>query len=207
MKKIITIIIPSLIFLFPTFLFADTDWSFYKEDEGITSYTRKPVDFPVEEAYGEGYVNASLEVVAESMTDLEKYFKYFKMVKKAYIAEILPDGSKVVYTHIGMPWPVWDRDTVALYRVVREKDKITIITTAFAEYKKIPVMEKIIRMTEMKDVYTLTRSGDKTLLKIQSRANPAGDIPKTIINNLVGSGPINTIKAIRNMLKDFNKIK
>lgn len=188
-------------------LYADTDWTFYKEEDGITSYTRKLDDFPVEEAYGEGYVNATLEVVSESMTDLEKYFKYFKMVKKAYIAENLPDGSKVVYTHIGMPWPVWDRDTVALYKVIREKDKITIITTGIREYPKIPAREKIIRMTEMKDVYVLTRNGDKTLLKIQSRANPAGDIPKTIINNLVGSGPINTIKAIRNMLKDYNKIK
>ncbi len=207
MNKFFIIIIPCLIILFSPYLYSDTDWTFYKEDEGITSYTRKPVDFPVEEAFGEGYVNASLEVVAESMTDLEKYFKYFKMVKKAYIAEILPDGSRVVYTHIGMPWPVWDRDTVALYRVLREKDKITIITTAFESYPKIPPNEKIIRMTQMKDVYTLTRSGEKTLLKIQSRANPAGDIPKGLFNNLVGSGPINTIKAIRDMLKDYKKIK
>jgi hypothetical protein len=207
MKKTRMAIITALVLIFSSQLFSEPEWQFYKEDEGIKSYTRKPADFPVEEAYGEGYVNASLEVVAESMTDLEKYFKYFKMVKKAYIAEVLPDGSKVVYTHIGMPWPVWDRDTVALYRVVREKDKITIITTAYNPYPKIPPKEKIIRMTEMKDVYTLTRSGERTLLKIISRANPAGDIPKTIINNLVGSGPINTIKAIRNMLKDYKKIK
>jgi hypothetical protein len=207
MKKTFRVILPALVLIFSSQLYSEQEWIFYKEDEGIISYTRKPVDFPVEEAYGEGYVNASLEVVAESMTDLEKYFKYFKMVKKAYIAEIFPDGSKIVYTHIGMPWPVWDRDSVALYKVVREKDKITIITTAFDSYPKIAPKDKIIRMTEMKDVYTLIRSGEKTLLKIHSRANPAGDIPKSIFNNLVGSGPINTIKAIRNMLNDYKKLK
>ena len=192
--------------LFCVQVFAEEGWIFCKEEDGIKTYTRKVENFPVDEAYGVGVVDADLETVSAFMTNLEAYFKYFKMVKKAYIADRLKDGTLIVYTHIAMPWPVWDRDTIAEYRVVREKDRVTIITTAIPTYPNIaPPGEKIIRMTDVKDVYVLTRQGDKTLLSIRSKADPAGDIPKSIINNLIGSGPINTITAIRNMLKDNKK--
>lgn len=206
-----TLLTIAILTLMPFSLKAEELWSLKKDSAGIKVYTQAIQDSDLIFYKGVTDIEAPIEVVEEVINDYVSYSQWYWQCSESRVLQSDPDkGSMVFYVRIHPGWPVSDRDMV-LYTTKLNDSKTGSVTYTIDSIQNALVSEQAetVRVTVFEGGWTLTTIGkNKTNVVYGCKVDPAGSIPKAIVNMNSIDAPFNSLKNLREMVKKdkYNKL-
>ncbi len=186
-----------------TNLGAQEEWRMVKNSDGIRVFTRPLADSSLDEFKGVAMINASLEVVAELIRDVNAQPEWMADCIEARVVKKYSDEDMLVYNVTRAPWPVSNRDVVVRSRgrVDPKSGKVSITFKAVDE-PSVPKKSGHVRITDLLGQWHLKKEGDdKTSVVYIIRANPGGSIPASIANMTSKNIPHRTLLNMKKMVQ------
>jgi len=179
----------------------EQDWELKKETKEIKVYTRDYKDSNIKEFKAIVTVKASVSKVKSIIDDVENSPKWMYEMEQMKVIKKY-NGKVLTYSEIKTPWPMDNRDIVAESSWDTLTDN-SLKCTITAKPEQYPEQDNITRIREA-DGYWLLTPLDNNTTKVTYRfyANPAGGLPKWIINLFIVDGPFETLKNLRQVSQD-----
>lgn len=174
------------------------DWQLKKEESGIQVYTRSGEGFDLDEFKGETILNHSIKDIVSVLKSVGTHSEWIANCTKA---ELLKNrGDKMwVYSVTAAPFPVSDRDGIAVFYFQPIKDGMRVRLEGAADY--LPEKEDFVRIPFLKGFWLLeTRGENKTKITYQVHADPGGSIPTWLANATAVNNPLETLKNLSDYL-------
>jgi len=115
----------------------------------------------------------------------EPEWKKMENTVKSFTVVEYVDGigtkAKVCYQVNSLPWPISDRDTVALWTMFEEDDKYYFVATSVTHPDK-PENSKLVRNTLVLGLYMIEPGDGGTEVTRMIHINPNGSLPNAIVN-------------------------
>lgn len=196
-KRMAIFIFLSLIFSGSLFA-ADENWRLRKDENGIKVFTRKVEGSPILEFKGVMTADVPPDVAVDFYLDGARYTEWFYRCSEARVLEVRPEG-KVFYYVMEMPWPVSDRDSVYLARMLSDKGDVIIRLSALKDL--YPLQPGKVRVSELKTEWRFRSIvGGKTEISFQQHTSSDGHIPPALVNTLSVNMPLKTLQKMRTLL-------
>lgn len=198
-------------------VYAD-NWRLDKEEGGIKIYTRAIQGSSIREIKGEVLINSSLDSVLAVFKDIPQFTRWQYKNTKAWLLEERGIAECYHYQNLTMPFPVKDRDMIIHSQVTQLGENIKIVSSSantFCDNSTLKACEAIkqsknvmITRLQGEHLFTPQKEGGVKLVWRQ-HAEPAGKIPKWLVNQLLIDVPFNTLKNLRKQvkLKKYQKAK
>lgn len=184
----------SLLFFLP--LSAQEDWSLKKDKDDIKIYT-KSVDSSKIKAYKAVMtVESTLEKVKETIIDGDQLHTWNYKALDSKLIKISSENTRIIWMALDLPWPLRNRDFVALLTLNRiSTNAIRIdISVASDQYE---IQEDYLRMNNFKGYWLLEEQGNKVKITQQMYGDPGGSLPSWFINSTVTRAPYYNFIALR----------
>ncbi|MEQ1747374.1 MAG: START domain-containing protein [Saprospiraceae bacterium] len=176
-------------------------WIFKKEKSGIKVYYRKTSD--IHEMKLATTLEASLSGVAQMLDEVPYFTKWGYKISEARLVKRISPSEMIYYARVDFPWPLNDRDLVLHTKLVQDPENRIITATSTAEPIHVPEVDGIIRMKKVHTRWTVRPGASKHLeLEYYLYSDPGGSLPNWVINLALDMGPRETIKRMREMLKE-----
>ena len=169
-------------------------WVFVKEDHGIRVFTNKSPESPVKEVKVEMLMHTTLSALIALIKDVKNQHKWVYANKTADILKSVNNYSWVFYGQSEAPWPVSDRDMVALTSL--HQDSVTKVVTSVSVGSPdfIPEVENFVRVPHLNSSWTFTPKGSgNVLVEFVLKIDLGGNIPCWLVNLAIAKGPHSTI--------------
>lgn len=190
----------------PSIAFAGGKWVTITKEAGITVTNRREKDRQFPTFRGTGRVKHNIFDVFATISDANRNKEWMHQCVGSKLLKQVDDKTRIIYNRTDAPWPVKDRD-------VTLRAKLNIITPQ----KEIKIRFRAIKtglMGEVKDVvrmpvleghwYLVAMGEDKTLVEYQVNADPAGELPDWLVEQVSKDLPLHTL---RNLRKQVSKTK
>jgi len=190
-----------LLFLLGESAGASADWQLAAEEEGITVYTREVESSPVKQFKASMKVAANLASVLAVMLDSEACPEWVYRCQDAKILQRNGFGDTYVYRTIDLPWPVSDRDIV-MHKMVSQDPETRAITIKNTSAPDFTPRTKLVRIVVSESEYRLEPLEDGGVRVTWTQlSDPAGFIPKALVNSMIVTSPLSTLKNLREMVQ------
>lgn len=179
---------------------ASDGWIFKHEKEGIKVYYRKTAD--VHELKLITSLKVGLSGLVTLLSEVDNYPKWGYKVSESRELNKVSEWETYYYSRIDFPWPMDDRDIVVRSRM--EQDPVTrrITATSVSVPDYLPVNKGVVRMHNARTSWTLLPGlGGWTYVEYYIYSDPGGSLPDWLINMALDVGPRETIKNIRNFIR------
>ncbi len=182
------------------------EWKKVRESEGIVGWSRTNSLSSVDEVRAEGIINAPVPVVEAILRHTPAMKQFMFMCTDAYGIE--PAGYKNtkdsyhVYFSQGLPWPFEDR--YGLGRIDWMLDKsipgALVVKCNTVNVPFTPPKKNMFRMPIGDVTWLLVpAANNSTKLTYQVLADPAGNLPSSIVSMLMKNVGVTTLKNIRKL--------
>ena len=202
MNRLIGVITVFLLF-FAANLGAQEEWRLVKNSNGIRVFTRPLANSSLDEFKGAAVINASLEVVAELIRDVDAQPEWMADCIEARIVKKFTEEDMLVYNVTRAPWPVSNRDVVVRSsgKIDTKSGRVSVTFKAVNE-PSVPHKSGHVRITDLLGQWHLKKAGDdKTGVVFIIRANPGGSIPASIANMTSKNIPYRTLMNMKKMVQ------
>jgi hypothetical protein len=174
-------------------------WENIRNDGGI-SVSRKVVPgSPFVAFRGEGDVNAPLLAVADVLADVPHETEWMDSVREARILRKVSDTEYIMYSHLGTPPTLTDRDLVADVRISIDNAGHTLTVTMQSVDDALAPHTDYVRaqITESRFTLRANPDGSSTHVLAEIHCDPRGNLPGWVVNFVQRSWGYNTIQALR----------
>ncbi len=179
------------------------EWKLKKQADGLKVYLRDAENSNIKEVKIETTFDASLSSVIAVLKDVPAYSKW---IYKCSTAERLEPGtstSGVYYCGIDFPWPLSDRDFIARSKIRQDSKTKHVFIDVRCVPTYLPEKDGFVRIEKLDIQYEfIPLSDNKVKMNYRLHSDPGGALPAWLINLAVDNGPVNTIKGMREMLKE-----
>ena len=177
-------------------------WSFAKEVDGITLYTRTVQDSPVKAVKAVMVVDGSPGVAAALIMDPASSPEWIFGVESTEVVKSEGPDEIWVRALIDLPWPLSDRDNVNQMKLLRSADNGGIVIEMINRPKARAIEEGVIRMPVAEGRWLLKPS-DPSHVEITQEymVDPGGEVPDWVLDLFTLKGPIATFKQMRHMMQ------
>lgn len=188
-------------------LSAESGWGEpVREQAGIRVYTRPVAGSAFKAFRGEVTLTTSLDSVLALLNDVPACVDWLHQCQSARLLEEVNFQQRYFYQASNMPFPVKDRDYVLLATLSIHEDRQGVRLHLEAHPEYLPAT-KALRIRQISGFYDLTRSqddnGNETVVVVwEQHVDPAGDIPKWLVNLLLVDIPYNSLRDFRELLQD-----
>ncbi len=179
------------------------------KEEGISIFLKKTKDFPVKSFKGTMKTKSRLSSIVALLDDTDVYPRFLHNCKSATNVKQLSSNETYKYIVTSMPWPVVNRDMVAHSVLTQNSQNKQIEIKLNAISGLVPLKNNMVRIKTMRGRWLITpllnSVGDDTgekLVEYEMNLDPAGKIPKWLVNTLVVEIPFNTLKNMRSLLRN-----
>ncbi len=197
-----------LAFIFSTTLvFAQTDegWNLALSKKGIDVYTRKPANAKMKEFKAETHLNAAPDKILTVILDAENYKNWMANVEEGQLIKKENDSTYLIHSAVGMPWPFDDRYEITRTVVLTDSLPNTIICKVTVLKENIEGFEENENDVRIVDGYGYWRLEDDgnggTNVIYSFYADPAGNLPKGIVNMFIEESPYKTLLNLKSMVE------
>jgi len=154
-----------------------------------------------------GRVNASILKILSVIHDVNSYGKWVPRNRETRILRRVSDTELIFYQANKGFWPVSDRDFVGR-AVLRPDEKNKIVTMVVRNIPGArPVYSGRVRMPRVHSIWTLKSLGkNKTLVNLYVYADPAGWLPKWIVNWASKDVPFDLIRNLRRRVTQVDRV-
>ena len=204
MKYVLKPILCSVLFLlfFSGTIPIQNDWRFWKDTGGVHIYYMEIPNSNLKSVKMKTIFDASLSSIVEALKDVNEYPKW---VYKATYSKTLftySPNDVVYYNYIDFPWPLQDRDIAVQSKITQDFNTKIVRSVSFAKWDAAPFKKDVVRIQEFNSVWTFTPlPNGKVDGEYVFRSNPGGVIPTWLVNFGLDEGPLKTISAFKEMLK------
>ena len=199
----------SLCLIFSLPVYAD-NWRLDKDSNGIKIYTRAIQGSKIREIKGEVLLESSLDSALAVFNDIPQYPHWYHKNTKAFLLQERNIAEHYHYQNIVMPFPVTDRDMIIHSKITQEGNNIRVVSRSadtFCDKSTLSVCNTIkksknIMVTRLQGTHLFTpqKEGGVKLVWRQ-HVEPAGKIPKWLVNQLLVDVPYKTLKNLKKQLK------
>jgi len=136
------------------------------------------------------------------MTNHDKSCEWLADCVEYKMFEKISDTKNYVYFVQGAPWPVSDRDMIALSEASQNPETFEVSIIMKAEPDKLPLTEDNIRIPQLSAHWRIIpKSETKTEIIYEGHGDPGGSIPNWLANAVVIDTPYKTLKALNKRLR------
>ncbi len=182
--------------------FAKSTWVLSKHSNGIKVYVRDTPGSVIKSFKGEVTVNATLTALVALIDDTKVYPQFFYQCKSAQNIKQVGNNQSYKYITTGMPWPVKDRDTIVHSVISQNKKTKQVEVKMKAAPTLMPIKSGRIRIKKMSGRWLLIPMGKSTKVIYEMTVDPAGSLPKWLVNTMSTDMPFNTLKNLRTLIKN-----
>jgi hypothetical protein len=176
----------------------DGAWEVLRSEAGIQVARREVQGSPFVAFRGEGDVRAPLLAVADVLVDIPHENQWMDSVRDARILRKVSDSEYVMYSHIGTPSPLTDRDFVADVRVAIEPSGRALTVDMRSVDDDAAPRTDYVRGLLTGSTFTLRANADgSTHVVAEIHCDPKGNVPAWAMNFFQRSWGYNTIQSLR----------
>ncbi len=169
------------------------DWELKKNEHNIKVYTRKVSTSDFKELQCKTTVKASLSSVISLLTDAGAYTHWVYACTQSYRFKHVGKTESWTYQRFKAPWPVADRDVVAVGKIVQDKKTKIVILKSEAVSGIIPEKKDVVRIKKFHSSYTLIpKQGGFVEIHFEMGSEPGGIVPAWLVNMVAVKGPFET---------------
>jgi hypothetical protein len=183
-------------------------WALKNEKEGVKVYYKNSSN--IQEIKLITSINSSMSGMVQLFSEVDLYPKWgYKIIEARLLHRVSPT-EMYYYSKIDFPWPMSDRDIIMHSKMTQDpvSKKIVAISVAMPDY--LPVNKDVVRIRNANTNWTIFPGTNGWLYsEYYIHSDPGGSIPTWLINLAIDVGPRETIKSIRNILKDpkYQRVK
>ena len=176
-------------------------WKLKKEADGLKVYLRNSENSDIKEVRIETIFDASLSAIITVLKDIPAYPEWIYKCSRAERLEPGTNTSSVYYCEIDFPWPLSDRDFIAKSSLRQDPGNKHVYIDVKAAPEHLPEKDGIVRIELLNIYYEFIPLPDNRVqMNYRLHSDPGGALPAWLVNLAVDSGPVNTIKGMREML-------
>lgn len=182
-------------------------WEKYDQIGPITMYQREFPATSVLAFRAQGLLDARMDLLLSVVRDTSRKLEWMDRIKEARIVQVVePDPSRhvrVEFNHIGLPWPLQDREFVFRTQVeVVEAERAVKVRISDEGTSEIGTAPGRVRGELLGGffIFKPIEGGQKTWVDVMAHADPKGGIPKLFVNLVARSWPHKTLKALQSQL-------
>jgi hypothetical protein len=185
-----------------TFAVADEagpGWETIRNDAGIQVSRKVVPGSPFVAFRGEGDVDAPLLAVADVLVDVPHETDWMDSVREARILRKVSDTEYVMYSHLGTPPTMSDRELVADVKVSIDADRHALTVDMHSVDDPAAPHTDYVRavITESSFVLRANPDGRSTHVVAEIHCDPKGSIASWVVNLFQRSWGFNTLKSLR----------
>ncbi len=176
-----------------------SDWQWVRDQDGIRVATR-PGQHGIQEVLAETAVKTRLSAFVALLNDLDANPKWVTHSKGVVLLEKPSATSDLIYTQFDLPWPARDRDMVTLSRWMQDEHGVLYLTLEDAGHR-VPPQGGFVRMKHVSGQWSLSPGEDgQVQIRYQGHADPAGDLPHWLVNDMAAKSLFETFQQLRRQL-------
>ena len=187
-----------------------SNWRLDHDENGIKVYTRAIQDSRIREIKGIVTIDASLATVLAVYNDFTSYPRWNHQCKKAMLLEQLSALERYSYQDYNMPFPLKDRDLILHSVVSGSKDRVLIKTMAAADFCKESALPGCKTIQQSSNIMIALSQSEHEFIPLTEggvritwthHVEPAGSVPKWLVNSSLIDVPYNTLDKLRTQVK------
>jgi len=201
-----TIFIYLIFLIVPFSLFAQKDWVFKKEKNGIKIYNRHSDISRLDDIKVEVDLPGNIFQLADILSDVEKYPQWAYATKICELVKKINSREFIYYSEIEVPWPATNRDFYANFKVSVDSAARTlnVVSIGMKDYK--PANKNLVRIPLSKGQWTITTISEKKIhLVYILQLDPGGSVPTWVLNLFITKGPLETFENLKRRMEGLNK--
>jgi len=177
-----------------------------KNSDNIKAYVEKGPSSQLKKVKVETVVEASLSELISIIKDAGNHKEWVFMNENAEIIEDMGCKWKY-YGTTDLPWPVYNRDIVTNVSLVQDTIDYSVTIVSISNPDYLCQYEDYIRVRHLITKWTLNPIGNGTVhILFEMEIDPGGNIPIWLVNMAVSRGPLKTMEAFIEKVKE-NKHK
>ncbi|MGL4368217.1 MAG: START domain-containing protein [Spirochaetota bacterium] len=199
--------------LFPCLVSAGSGWNLIKDSDGIQVYNKEIDGSDIKEFKAVAVIDSPIEVIFEVMADVPAGTRWIdncienrivKNIGDTVVAKDKVYSKNLVYSAIGAPFPVKNRDLVVETETKWDINARSVfIGFHAAADPAVPVSSRFVRITELKGSWSFESIDNvRTRAVYQVKQNPGGYLPSFMVNYANKEIPYKTIMGLRKIAKD-----
>jgi hypothetical protein len=189
-----------LFMLFFTALIAHAqtfDWKKASEKEGIVVYTSSVKGSSLKAYRAETEVRSTLSALVALITDVENFSNWMPRTANPKLIKGTRENY-IYYIETPAPWPVQNRDAVSEVTVKQDSKTLKVRIDFQSTTGHVPPREGFLRIPHSKGLWELTpRPNGLVRIVYQAHADPGGQIPAWLSNQVVTETPFEALKNLR----------
>jgi len=200
MKSIVAL---HILLLLPAVSFAQADWEFRKERQGIKIYTRDVAGSVMKATRAETVFDAPVGNCISVLKDVDRFTTLFPSCMYAERISDLGDTVQTQYMRLKAPWPVANRDYAFKYifRTGDTKGAVKVITQCVPN--AYPPDKSFIRLDKGEGLWVFTPTQDgRTKLVYEFHGSPGGSVPEWLANTSVVDSPLGMLENFHRLVKE-----
>lgn len=176
-------------------------WVLKNEKDAVKVYYRKTSD--IYELKLATSLKVPLSGIVHLFDEVGKYPEWGYKISEARLLKRVSPTEMYYYSRIDFPWPMNDRDVI-LHTVLEQDPKtgaVMSVSSSAPDY--IPEVKDVIRVQKANTIWTLIPgAGGWLYAEYYLYSDPGGSIPDWAINLALDVGPRETVKRMREILKE-----
>jgi START domain len=180
-------------------------WKFRHDRNGVQVYTRKDSTTGILELKLRTEAQAKLSQLVALTNDVPNLKTWAYRLKDAYIVRKVSDNEGYLYMLSDFPSPFSDRDVILHFVIKQDPNTKQVVSSSQSAYNFIPENKGIVRVKIIETKWTFTPLGDgKVRLEYQIKSDPAGSIPKWLVNLAADEAPVRSMLALKKLLANYH---
>jgi hypothetical protein len=161
-------------------------WTLELDKNGIQIYTR---DWPGSDFVAVKTVQtikSSLSNIIANFLDVESFPEWVRDMKHGELVEDFDENmERSIYMHMGLPWPMKDRDIVIRQAISQDPKTLQIRMTESKHEGIIEEKEGLLRIPRVNSEFVLTPTQEGVIMTWQGHNEPGGFIPSFFVNWMI----------------------
>ena len=164
-------------------------WELMLDRDGVQIYTQPWAGSDFVAFKTVQTVSADLKDVLAHFTDVSGFNAWIPNLKSARLIREFDDSNeRSIYLHLGMPWPLYDRDSVIGQRVGQDEETLVVKIEEWSEARSLPERDGLVRVPMlMAEIFLMPLRLGQTKIIWQVHNEPGGSIPSFLVNWMVES--------------------
>ena len=177
------------------------EWELAKEKDGLKVFTRKSTKSTMKDAKAVLNIDASTTEIVSVIRDYGNYNKWMDRCEKVEIIKRISNDQCYLHYYTEAPWPVSDRDNVALWTLTPKGEGRYFITIE-ADPDYVDEIDGYVRIPYSYSTWTIepNANGGSKVVHYNS-AEAGGGMPGWMANMGVIDYPFNTLSGLVQELK------
>lgn len=169
-------------------------WQLYKNENGVTVYSRKAQNSNIKELKTVVRLKTSLNSIFALLNDWDSYTQWNYKCAESKTLKVINERELIHYQMVDLPWPADDEDFIINVKFWQDATTKVVVITSTNNPNYIPPISDRTRIKELQGKWTLTPMKDGTVEAVyEFYVNPGGLIPAWLLNSAVAYGPYETM--------------